>query len=96
MIICKRLTTLHDTVCIPALDEKRRYNTSHPDFGNDPAYKNRDKGKDRIVFLPEDIGTHHMWHDRSVRGACLFSDEPAGRLIAENLSGLSYKKLVEA
>lgn len=95
MIICKRLITLHDTLCIPALDEKGRYSL-FDDNNEDPAYKNRDRSKDQIVFSTEKIGSHHMWHDRAVTSACLFSDALAERLIAENLSGLSYSKPIEA
>ena len=89
MIICQRLDTLHDTLCIPPRNEKGFIDRRNPE------YADRDKSLDRVVFSKDKVKGHHMWHDKFTSGN-LFSNALAERLIAADLSGLYYAKLQEA
>ncbi|UOA28617.1 DUF1629 domain-containing protein [Pseudosulfitobacter sp. DSM 107133] len=89
MIICQRLSTLHDTLCVPPLDESGMYNR----FSE--THKDRDKSLDRVVFSKEKIGDHHMWHDKFLARHFLFSNALTERLFAANLTGLVSSKYEE-
>ncbi|PID36785.1 MAG: hypothetical protein CR993_03295 [Rhodobacterales bacterium] len=90
MIICQRLDTLHDTLCIPPRNERGFID----DFNEE--YADRDKSLDRVVFSKEKAAGYHMWHDKFYPGANLFSNELAERLIGAGLTGLYAKKYKEA
>jgi hypothetical protein len=87
MIICQRLDTLHDTLCIPPRNDRGFVDRRNP------AYADRDESLDRVVFSKEKIKGHHMWHDKFHGRSNLFSNALAERLIAANLSGLKAKNM---
>ncbi|ATG35916.1 hypothetical protein PhaeoP23_01774 [Phaeobacter piscinae] len=90
MVICQRLDTLHDTLCVPPRNDRGFIDKFNED------YKDRNKSLDRIVFDKEKVSGHHMWHDEFLSMSYLFSDTLAERLIGAGLTGLSYRKLEEA
>ena len=90
LVICQRLDTLHDTLCIPPRNAR-----GFMDWHNE-ALKDRDKSLDRVVFSKEKIRSHHMWKDKFHSPANLFSNELAERLIEAGLTGLYARKYEEA
>ncbi|UWQ36907.1 MULTISPECIES: imm11 family protein [Leisingera] len=90
MVICQRLDTLHDTLCVPPRNERGFID----EFNEE--YKGRDKSLDRIVFDKGKVPGHHMWHDKFLPMSFLFSNTLAERLIEAGLTGLSYRRLEEA
>jgi hypothetical protein len=94
MVICQRMSTLHETLCVPPLDERGRYLT--PSIRQSPEYQASDKMLDKKVFSPKKIGSHHMWRDLKSPGECMFSNALGERLIAANLSGLVFRTYEEA
>lgn len=90
LVICQRLDTLHDTMCIPPRNDRGFIDKSNED------YKDRDKDLDRIVFAKNKVSGHHMWHDKFLSRPNLFSDVLGDRLIAAGLTGLDYRHYQEA
>ena len=89
MIICKRLDSLHDSLCVPPRNER-----GFIDEFNE-IYKDRDKSLDRAVFSKEKIAGHHLWHDKFRLGVNC-SDELGKRLVEADFSGLDYTYSEEA
>ena len=94
MIICQRISTMHDTLCVPPLDERGYYLPRS--IRDSPEYQASDKTLDKKVFSSEKIGSHHMWRDWKSSRTCMFSNALGERLIAANLSGLVYRTYEEA
>lgn len=83
MIICQRLDTLHENLCFPPRNAKGFIDRRNP------AYADREKSLDRIVFSKDKVAGHHVWHDKFLRGN-FFSNPLAQRLVAAQLTGLSW------
>ncbi|MDE1131093.1 MAG: hypothetical protein OSA49_05970 [Ascidiaceihabitans sp.] len=94
MVICQRISTLHETLCVPPLDERGRYKSTSVE--ESPDYQKRDKSLDRKVYSTSKIGGRHMWHDIKNAGPFMFSNALGERLIGANLSGLVYWTYEEA
>ena len=94
MVICQRISTLHETLCVPPLDERGRYKSTSVE--ESPDYQKRDKSLDRKMYSTSKIGGRHMWRDIKNAGPFMFSNALGERLIAANLSGLVYWTYEEA
>ena len=59
MVICQRISTLHETLCVPPLDELGRYLT--PSIRQSPEYQASDKTLDKkVFFIRENWITSHV------------------------------------